>query len=323
MKANDINVAAPILNYLIHNSIVRSVHFVVKKCEILGNQPQEPDFIASLTINFSAELFNILKAVFPQSKFSITSIFCHQKPLVEIDQNTSTEIGDILFVYVYTDDRGRKKYNSLLLQAKISTKQTTIVAQRDQHQLKLYSDWPQFTYKKAGKLNGTKRDILPKTINDGAQYLLIDNDPIYGLSGMPGTYPMGCATPSHTLSINNDLASEIIDFLKFKSGRAFEQDPKTSKDDWTKMIWDLLIATKEKASRRRNIGLENFSRQSTDQFDGKCFFMTETSSIFEDLHAQLEGENSKIMHDRHVGEEEFSTSVVLIESREEKINERT
>lgn len=317
MKARDINKVAPILNGLIHNAIISSVHFVVTKCKALGNRPQEPDFIASLTINFSADLFNILKAVFPKSKFSVTGVFCHQKPLADIGLSKDPEIGDLLLVYVYTDKRGSKKFNSLLLQAKISTKMTTVVAATDQHQLKLYSDWPLFAYKRAGRLNGVKRDILPKTINDGAQYLLIDDNPVYGLSGMPGTFPMGCATPAKILSINNDLTNEIIDFLKFKSGRAFEQNPSTTKDDWTKMIWDLLDVTKAKASRRRNAGLSSFPRQSTNKFDGLCYFMTDTSSIFQDLHSNLGHGDFNENFDNYFDEENFSPSVVLIESNEQ------
>lgn len=245
MNAIDVNRVEPLLKGLIHTSLISSVDFVVDKCRRLGNTPQEPDFIASLTLIFTPKLFNGLKEVFPKTKFSVTGVFCHQKPLADIGLPKDPEIGDLLLVYIYTDKTGNKKYNSILLQAKVSNKPSVEVSKADEHQLRLYSEWPSFSYKRAGSLNGTVRDILPKTINDGAQYLLIDNHPIYGLSGMKGTFPMGCATPSKVLSINNDLADEIIDFLKFKSGRAFEKDLVSTKDDWTKMIWDLLVATKD------------------------------------------------------------------------------
>lgn len=317
MKAREVNRVAPILRGLIHNAIVRSVHLVMTKCKSLGNKPQEPDFVASLTINFSSDLFNLLKAVFPKSKFSVTGVFCHQKPLADIGLSKDPEIGDILLVYVYSDKNGVKKFNSLLLQAKISSKRTTVIAATDQHQLKLYSEWPLFTYKRAGSLNGVKRDILPKTINDGAQYLLIDNDPIYGLSGIPGTFPMGCATPSKTLCINNDLTDEIIDFLKFKSGRAFEENSTSTKDDWTKMIWDILNITKAKASKRKNAGISSFPRQSTNYFDGLCYFMSDTDSIFNDLHTDLRQGDFTDNFDNYIDEENYSPSVVLIESIEQ------
>lgn len=321
MKAGDINKVEPLLKGLIHNAIVSSVDFVVDKCSKIGNRPQEPDFVASLTLKFTPELFNILKAAFPKSKFSVTGVFCHQKPLADIGLSKDPEIGDILVVYIYTDKRGSKKLNSLLLQAKISNKSTTVVSATDEHQLKLYLDWPAFKYKRAGKLNGISRDILPKTINDGAQYLLIDDHPIYGLAGYTGTFPMGCATPAKTLSINNDLTSEVIDFLKFKSGRAFEENPSISKDDWTKMVWDILYATKAKASKRKNAGLNNFPRQVTNNFDGCCFFKTETNSIYQDLHDELGHGDFQRNADNFFDQEDISPSVILIESIEQNDEE--
>jgi hypothetical protein len=316
MRAREINKVESLLKGLIHNSIINSVDFVVDKCYKLGNNPQEPDFVASLILKFTPRLFDILKAVFPQIRFSVTGVFCHQKPLADIGLSKDPEIGDLLLVYIYTDKRGSKKLNSILLQAKISNKATIAISSTDEHQLKLYAEWPEFSYKRAGVLNGIKRDVLPKTINDGAQYLLIDNHPLYGLSGMTGTFPMGCATPSKILSINNDLTTEIIDFLKFKSGRAFEEDPELSKDDWTKMIWDLLNISKAKASKRKNAGIVNLPRQVTNEFDGCCYFMTETNSIFQDLHEKLGHGNIQQNSDNYFDEENFSTSVILIESNE-------
>jgi hypothetical protein len=317
MKAGDINKVEPLIKGLIHNAIVDSVDFIVNKCNKLGTSPQEPDFIASLTLRFTPNLFNILKAVFPKNKFSVTGVFCHQKPLANIGLSKSPEIGDILLVYIYNDKKGSKKLNSLLLQAKISTKLTTTISTSDEHQLKLYSEWPKFKYERAGHLNNIERDILPKTINDGGQYLLIDNHPIYGLSGIVGTFPMGCATPAKILSINNDLASEIIDFLKLKSGRMFEETPVSSKDDWTKMIWDILNVTKRKASKRKNSGFNTFPRGVTKNFDGCCFFVTETNSIFRELHNELQHGDFDNNSDNYFDEENFAPSVILIESSEQ------
>lgn len=116
MRARDVNKVEPILSGLIHNSIIGSINFIVNKCMKLGKRPQEPDFVASLTLKFTPELFNILKAAFPKYKFSVTGIFCHQKPLAEITGlKKSPEIGDLLIIYIYTDKSGAKKLNSVLL----------------------------------------------------------------------------------------------------------------------------------------------------------------------------------------------------------------
>jgi len=316
MKATDINEVKPILRGLIHNAIIRSVDFVVKKCRTLGSRPEEPDFIASLTLNFTSDLANILKAVFPRNKFSLTGVYCHQKPLANIGLTTSPEIGDILLVYIYTDNTGSKKFNSLLLQAKRSSELTLVVPTSERHQLKLYTEWPKFIYERAGRLNGISRDILPKTINDGAQYLLIDKDPILELYGRSGAFPMGCAIPARILSIHTDFASEIVNFLMFKSGRAFEENPTITKDDWTKMIWDILDITKGKASRRNNVGLRGFQRQNVEDFDGCCYTTSESKSIYEDLHRQIDNGNNTTHDKSDFNDDNSVPSVILIESSE-------
>ncbi len=316
MNAIEVNQVKPLLKGLIHNSLVSSVDFVVNKCHKLGNKPQEPDFVASLTLKFTPGLFNALKTVFPKYKFSVTGVFCHQKPLVDIGLTKSPEIGDILFAYIHTDYTGCRRFNSLLFQAKISNNPITTVTKVDQHQLRLYEGWPIFSYKRAGTLNGIKRDIQPKTINDGAQYLLIDDHPVYGLSGVNGTFPMGCAIPSKKLVLNSDLTDEIIDFIKFKSGRTFEETSTTS-DDWTRMIWDILNVTKAKASRRKNAGITNLPRQVTEDFDGCCFFITQSNSIYNDLHQQLGHGDFQANSDNYFDEENFAPSVILIESSEQ------
>lgn len=127
--------------------------------------------------------------------------------------------------------------NSLLLQAKISSSPLLKIHQNERHQLELYKNWPEFTYYRAGNLNGERRNILPKTINDGAQYLLIAKNPfINGFYAGRRISPMGCAIPDDILCINNSLSSELIDLLKFKSGRTFDRDPYLTGDGWSKMI---------------------------------------------------------------------------------------
>jgi hypothetical protein len=323
MNAKEINEVEYLLKTLIHNAIIKSMHDMVERCKNINTKPEEPDFIAALTLQFTSEFFEILRSTFPKKKFSVTGVFCHQKPIVDIGLVKDTELGDILFVYVHKDSQGTKKYNSLLFQAKRSKHPSIKVSSTDMHQLELYTNWPKFTYKKSGILNGESRDILPKATNDGAQYLLIDDDPILGLLGFPGTFPMGCATPAKILSINNDLACELIDFLKFKSGRTFEADPIITKDEWTKMIWEILEATKDKASKRKNAGIANLPRQNINDLDGYCFYLAEVKSLFSELHNTLEENDSPFNTDNFFDgnnfsdEDNISPSVILIECNEQ------
>lgn len=324
MEFKDINKNAKSLQILIHHAIFCSIQPLLSKCRKLNKKPHEPDFISALTLNFPKKLFDILKSVFPKNKFSVTGIYCHQKPIVDIGMSKNPEIGDWLLVYIYTDKSGEKKLNSLLLQAKLSSKQTCIIGNNEQHQLRLYTKWPTFTYKRAGPLNGTRRDIQPKTINNGAQYLIIDKNQINYLTG---ALNMSCATPNITLNTNNDLATEIINFLKFKSGRTFEEYPIISKDDWTKMIWDLIYISKDIASSRKHINLTNFPRQTTESNDGFFAYKSDLNSIFNDLHNEIENEDLIRNLEAEFTEENSSPSILLIESEEtpklKNINRKT
>jgi len=314
MQAHEINNVAPQLLSDIDDALKKSVAEVVTRCNALGNIPEEPDFIASLTISFPNDLYTSLKRHFPKNKFSVTGIYCHQKPIVDIGGTKKPELGDLLLVYIYKDQFGNKQLNSLLFQAKRIQKFVTDVPSGDLHQLKLYLEWPTFKYERAGRLNGESRDIHPKSITDGGQYLLIDDHPVFGLSGAPTTFPMACAVPAPKLSLNTMLSIELLEFLKFKSGRTFEQDTSVTKDDWTKMVWDLLEVTKSKASKRKNMGLTSFPRRNTQSSDGLCFFASSLDSIFSDLHSELSSSLNRGDDNQFIDEENIGISVIVIES---------
>ncbi len=317
MHLDDLIRDEAILIRYIKKSIADSIDLVVDKCTGLGNIPQEPDFVASLVINFTPELLKIMQVVFPNYKFALTGVFCHQKPLVNIGLSTNPEIGDLLFVYVDTDKNNITKLNSLLFQAKVTRTNSINIQNAFAHQLKLYSEWPDFEYKRAGVLNGVKRKIQPKTLNDGAQYLLINPCSLYYPQRNVRRSRMGCSIPNKKLQVNNDLAVEILDFLKFKAGRAFEADPSISNDDWTKMIWDILNITKAKASKRKNSGIINFPRQMAAEFDGCCFISSEINSIYQDLHSEFSYWDSNNQNEiKFIDEDHISLSVIVIESNE-------
>lgn len=305
MNTYDINKNQYILEKLIDKALLDAVVWITKKC--FPREPQEPDYVAALSTKFVKDFFNLLVAVFPDYDFSVLGVYCHQKPIVDIKQTKKPELGDILFVYV---DRKRKDeivLNSLLLQAKISNSPWLQVHKSEKHQLELYKNWPQFTYYRAGKLNGKKRNILPKTINDGAQYLLIDDNPLTdGFYARKGMFPMGCAIPDDILCINDSLSSELIDLLKLKSGRTFDSAPHSTEDGWSKMIWDLLQIAAFKYSKRKNSQLNSFSR-----INGCNHFCTENMGDRTLLDEAL-GDYRNI---EGISDEDSGVSVVLVESQ--------
>jgi hypothetical protein len=221
---------------------------------------EEPDYIAALSLNFIKKLYEILNNVFYGGFFSMTGIFCHQKPLaIFTDNSDACEIGDLLFLYIYKDMQGNKYYNSLLLQAKISRREELKLSSSDL-QLRLYSEWPEFSYARAGELNTTKRNIMPKTFTSGAKYLLIDPDSGISKRDNSFEYIYGTAVPHNPLYLSNQLSLELIDFINFKAGRTIEERSKNMQDEWSKLIWDMIDISECSCANRVNIGLSQFPR---------------------------------------------------------------
>lgn len=230
------------------------------------NAPQEPDYIAALVRNFSLSLRDILESYIP-GRFRVGGCFIHQKPLAKFCDpfisKKSPEIGDLLIVYketIYPDNEVR--YNALLLQAKKTDHiYRTHISEDDKHQLILYTQWPKFTYDRAGHLNGRVRNIIPKMITSGAQYLLIDEHESYHCCPAPSFW---CAMPQEHLVASNSLAMQIVKFLEFQVGRPFVSGPR--RDHWSQMIWDLLRISAESKFNRQRSGIRNQPRSSGDIF---------------------------------------------------------
>lgn len=302
MNTYDINNSKHILESLIEKAILDAVVWITDRCK-----PQEPDYVAALSTKFIKDLFNILVAVFPNYDFSISGVYCHQKPIVDINLNKKPELGDILFVYVDRKLSGERILNSLLFQAKISNYSCLKVHHSEMHQLELYRSWPEFTYYRAGCLNGKTRNVFPKAINGGAQYLLIDDNPLTnGIYDGRGMFPMGCAVPDDILCVNDSLSEELINLLKFKSGRTFDNNPHETEDDWSKMIWDLLRIAAFKSSKRKNARMESFPRGNEYSYFGTGNM--KGISLLEEISENYE--NMDGMYDENSG-----VSVVLVESQ--------
>lgn len=302
MNSCDINRNQHILEPLIDKALLETVIWITKRCT-----PQEPDYVAALLNFFLENFFRILETVFPNYDFSVSGVYCHQKPVVDIKWSKKPELGDILFVHVDRRQNGDKILNSLLLQAKISNSPHLRIHSGEMHQLELYKNWPEFTYHRAGSLNGTSRNILPKSINDGAQYLLIDDNPYTnGICGTRGMFPMGCAIPDDVLYLNDSLSCELINWLKFKSGRTFDSIPHSTKDDWSNMIWDLLCIAAAKYSKRKNAHLNSFPR-----YKEYIHFNTRNMKRMTFLDETIE----YCMNKEDMPDEESGVSVVLVESQ--------
>lgn len=316
MNVLDINRNQCYLKRDIDEAILHSIESIRRS----GVKLQEPDYIAALTTIFLKDFYNILKGTFPGYGFSLSGVFCHQKPIVDASLGKESELGDILFVYADKDKNGEVKFNSLLFQAKVNKSPDFYleIGKNDKHQLELYKKWNKFTYSKAGKLNGVERDIFPKSIHDGAQYLIINKRPLKCKSHLRcscccGIMPvsMYCAVPDDILYFNECLSSELINMLKFKSGRTFDASPENTKDDWSKMIWDLLTILKDSRSKRKNIRLKSFeSFNRLNEYHCYTHFCTgypNDKTLLDDLVTEDISNES--------ADDDCGVSVILIESQ--------
>jgi hypothetical protein len=257
-------------------------------CRVRGNEPEEPDIVASLVFNWTKIIGNEWRKVFDPFKIQIavTGIYCHQTPKVSFGgmQGNSCELGDLLWCHVHSDIDKNVRRNAILYQAKRSSDQPYRIHRNESDQLKLYTTWPAFTYISSGALNGQIRHVKPSAPRRGAQYLLIDDRPPErpesGILGIPGTYPIGSCIPSNPLIDHSDLGLELVHSLEFLSGDPFDNKNIAVKENgWSRVIWDILESSAKKAFRRIRSGYTNQPRTSgasPSEIDG-CFYTTSPS----------------------------------------------
>ncbi len=272
--------------------ITRSMRATFSVCS--PRTPQEPDFVAELVHCIPQDIYNSLKANVPGYQFAVSGAFCHQKPVADMGLSKNPEIGDLLVVYIEENKYSILKCNALLMQSKITKKTPYIVPKTEEHQLKLYEKWPDFILKRAGVYNGTVIRVQPKTLNSGAQYLLLKsphNDEKY----------VSCAYPDKKLIPEKKLSEQIIDLMKFFTGRTFQIENNGGDDDWSKLILNMIRISGASRFNRRASGWINADRLTVYHGD---------DSILEPLNRWIDASNT-------ISQDE-SISCLLIYAREEQ-----
>ena len=215
----------------------------------------EPDYIAKMVDELPGIITNVLSANLPGCQIAAGGAFIHQKPLAHFTSKTGyykdPELGDLLIVCREQRVMG-PVYNAMLLQAKRTSIPLSETIPND-HQFVLYSEWPEFEYKRAGFLNGKTRSILPKTITQGAQYLLIyEKKHVVFLT----------ATVGMPLNSSKLFSRTLAAILSFDAGRTFQAT--NPRDDWSQLILDLLRLSAAAVFNRRRSGYVDASRWNGD-----------------------------------------------------------
>lgn len=236
----------------------------IQEAYLRTSKPEEPDFVAMLTMEGAPKLQALINRILGGTGISCTTtgVFCHQTPKAKFGTDKPCELGDILLAHIHSKGGKVQNRNSLLLQAKMAKDADHsggyTIPPKDQHQLKLYKEWPQFEYYRSGpELNGKKRTVFPGAPHPGAQYLLIDPSDYFNpnkfVNPPPAEYPCGVWMPEPVVYPYWGLSEAIFGLLSLSSGRPFG-----AKDElcgWTQIVWDLLQSSLRKSFNRRKIGV--------------------------------------------------------------------
>jgi hypothetical protein len=215
----------------------------------------EPDYVARLVIDLPDIIKRALSTVCPERFIKVGGAFIHQKPIVHFLHRPGMkdpELGDLLIVCREKRSHGTV-CNAMFLQAKCFETMSMVRIPKD-HQFILYSEWPEFEYKRAGKLNGKRRSVLPKTITQGAQYLLFDkNEPSR----------LFTATVDLQLKPSSLFAFTMASIMTFDEGRTFQLE--THRDDWSQMVLDMFSLLRGSKFTRQRGNFHGEDRLRGDQ----------------------------------------------------------
>ena len=215
---------------------------------------QEPDYVAKIVEELPGIVTNVASMFLPGRQIKAGGAFIHQKPLAHFTNRSGLkdpELGDLLIVCRENRSMGTV-YNAMILQAKRTDTPLNASIPKD-HQFVLYTEWPEFEYKRAGYLNGKTRSVLPKTITQGAQYLLINETKHVKLL---------TANVDTPLNASKFFSRTLAAILSFDVGRTFQAT--NPRDDWSQMILDLLRLSAVAVFNRRRSSYVGANRWNGD-----------------------------------------------------------
>lgn len=242
----------------------------VKTEVVQGSKIKEPDYTLSIVTKFP----KLMNDMWGNVRYG--GCFIHQKPYVTMSGGACCEVGDLLVLCrqnVGPDVNPR--YNAALFQLKRDDHYSSMISPDNKDQLQLYLEWPLFSFGRKYDA-GKAYNIEPKTVTSGAQYMFVNDgprSPWHYCFNYCGNYPV-----LYTHSIPGDLMHNNCElsfglflwyFIHWQTGRPFAPEEEASTDQWSKLIWDILVNTQNAVIRNANTDIQkkhNIGRNNGDFF---------------------------------------------------------
>ena len=224
--------------------------------KIKAGNLEEPDYTAIL----ATSLPKIIKDCSPNpDNIKAGSCFVHQSPLARFDsahKNKSCELGDLL-VLVRKTTADDIRYNASFVQMKRSSDNPPlrITQNGDLKQLFLYERWPCFTIKQFGK----QYNIFPKTVSQGAWYCIIQENRSVSVQ-----FYMSEPMSSLDYSSSHTFGRFIVNLVEWKTGRSISDLFSKDSDEWSRLVWDVVLHCAHSKFNRRKSGFEDAPRATDD-----------------------------------------------------------
>ena len=222
-----------------------SVRDIKDELGIIDTLP-EPCYVAAIVERFPKMMSGF-------GDVRLGGCFVHQKPYVAMENVGSCELGDLLVLCRKVVD-GKERFNACLFQVKKAQVPFTGVQKPDKpNQLTLYTEWPRFCF--GHIFDGKKKtvyDYNPKCVTPGAQYMFINDGPLYGHECAEDgftEYPIMFTHSLPSSEIDNDYELSFGRFLwyfiNWQIGKPFDSN-ESAMDAWSGIIWDAINKTRDK-----------------------------------------------------------------------------
>lgn len=258
-----------------------------------GKKFDEPAYTAAIATKFPAMMTGAWGAV----KFG--GCFIHKSPIVTLDNTSnpsvreSCEAGDLLVLCRDLVD-GKARVNAALFQIKKTDSFGRIKPDND-IQLKLYTEWPSFSFGRNYK--SPYYNIEPKAATPGAQYMFINEEDYYcrwydyyPLSKQPLLFTHSSSAAVMYSDPDFSFGSFLWEFINWQDGRPISESALKANDDWSKFIWELISISKANTFKHTGVRIPKHIKATGDffQFMSTPISETHTDVIFTDWMSQHE-----------------------------------